>query len=76
MTVQLNIEYDKLVELVKQLSKAQQKDLIARLLTEQAQNRLLTAEEKIQLLDAAQLDNAVYEEPSVRREDWYADDGR
>jgi hypothetical protein len=76
MTVQLDIEYDKLVELVKQLPDAQQKDLIAQLLSEQAQKRPLTVEEKIQLLDAAKLDSAVNEEPSVRREDWYGDDGR
>ena len=74
MVVQLNIEYDKLVELVKQLPQAQQKDLIARLLT--AQERPLTAEEKIQVLDAAKLHHTVNEEPSVRRADWYGDDAR
>jgi hypothetical protein len=76
MTVQLSIDYDQLVELVKQLSETQRKDLIAQLLSEAAQRRPLTVEEKIQLLDAAQLENAVNEAPSVRREDWYDDDGR
>jgi len=74
MVVQLNIEYGQLVELVKQLPPAQQKDLIAQLLT--TQEHPLSAEEKIQLLDAAKIHRAVNEEPSVRREDWYDDDGR
>ena len=76
MRLKVSIEYDQLVELVGQLSDAQQKDLIARLLSQQAQERSLTTEEKIQLLDAAKLHNAVNEMPSVRREDWYGDDGR
>ena len=76
MAVQLNIPYETLIELVEQLPEQQQKDLIARLLTDYAQQRPLTAEEKIQLLDAAKLSMPVNEEPSIRREDWYGDDGR
>ena len=76
MAVQLSIEYEKLVELVEQLSEEQQRDLIRRLLLKRAEQRELTKEEKIQLLDASKLSIPVKEEPSVRRVDWYDDDGR
>jgi Zn-dependent M16 (insulinase) family peptidase len=76
MALQLPIQYEQLVELVEQLSEEQQKDLIKRLLNLQAQQRPLTIEEKLKLLDAVKLHNAVNEEPSIRREDWYDDDGR
>jgi hypothetical protein len=75
MTVQLKIDYEQLVSLVKQLSDAQQNALIAELLNERAQHPL-NAEEKIQRLEAAKLHTPVHEIPSVRREDWYGDDGR
>ncbi len=76
MALQLPIRYEQLVELVEQLSEEQQKDLIKRLLTRQAQQRPLTVEEKLKLLDAVKLNVAVNEEPSIRRVDWYNDDGR
>ena len=76
MALQLPIRYEQLVELVEQLSEEQQKDLIKRLLTHQAQQRPLTVEEKLKLLDAVKLDLAINEEPSIRRVDWYDDDGR
>ncbi len=76
MTLQLTVDYAQVVELVEQLSEEQQKELIARLLTQRAHRRPLTADEKIQLLDAAKLHNSVNETPSIRREDWYGDDGR
>ncbi|MCL4247407.1 MAG: hypothetical protein KJ065_04575 [Anaerolineae bacterium] len=76
MAVQLNIDYEQLVELVEQLSDEQQQALIARLLTQRARQRPLTVDEKIRLLDAAKLHNPVNEQPSPRREDWYGDDGR
>jgi hypothetical protein len=76
MALQLPIRYEQLVELVEQLSEEQQKDLIKRLLTRQAQQRPLTVEEKLKLLDAVKLDVAIKEEPSIRRVDWYDDDGR
>lgn len=76
MAIQLSIEYSDLVELVGQLSEAQQQDLITQILTHRARQRPLTPEEKIQLLDAAKLQNPVNEAPSVRRVDWYNDDGR
>lgn len=76
MALQLPIRYEQLVELVEQLSEEQQKDLIKRLLTHHAQQRPLTVEEKLKLLDAVKLDVAINEEPSIRRVDWYSDDGR
>lgn len=76
MALQLPIRYEQLVELVEQLSEEQQKDLIKRLLTRQGQQRPLTVEEKLKLLDAVKLNVAVNEEPSIRRVDWYGDDGR
>lgn len=76
MALKLPVHYEQLIELVEQLSEEQQNDLIARLLTRQAQHRPLSVDEKIRLLDAMKLDVAVREEPSVRRVDWYGDDGR
>lgn len=76
MALRLPIEYEQLLELVEQLSEEQQRDLTKRLLARQAQQRPLTIEEKLKLLDAVKLDVAINEEPSVRREDWYGDDGR
>ena len=76
MAVQLNLDYDDLLGLVEQLSEAQQQDLIRQILTHRAQQRPLTPEEKIQLLDAAKLNNPVNEVPSIRRSDWYDNNGR
>jgi hypothetical protein len=76
MAVNLQIEYDKLVELVDQLNEDQQRELVVHVLTQRSRQRVLTTEEKIQLLDAAKLTNAIREEPSIRRTDWYGDDGR
>ena len=75
MAVQLNIEYEKLIELVEQLPDEQQKDLLVRLL-ERAKQRQLSKEEKTALYHASILSVPVNEEPSIRREDWYGDDGR
>lgn len=76
MAAHLTVDYEQVVSLAEQLSEEQQKDLIIRMLTHRARHHPLTAEEKIQLLDAAKLSNAVGEAPSVRRKDWYGDDGR
>jgi hypothetical protein len=76
MALQLPIRYEQLVELVEQVSEEHQKDLMKRLLARQAQQRPLTVEEKRKLLDAVKLNVAVNEEPSIRRVDWYGDDGR
>ena len=76
MAVQLEIDYTQLMRLVEQLPEAEQKKLIVHILTYRAQQRSLTVEEKIQLLEAAYLHNPIHESPSPRREDWYGDDGR
>jgi hypothetical protein len=76
MAVQLSLDYDDLLGLVEQLSEAQQQALITQILTHRAEQRPLTPEEKIQLLDAAKLHNVVNEIPSIRRVDWYDDNGR
>lgn len=76
MALQLPIQYEQLLE---QLSEEQQRDLMQRLLTRDvhpSQWRPLTVEEKIKLLDAVKLDVSVNEEHSIRRVDWYNDDGR
>ncbi len=73
MALQLSIQYEQLVALVEQLSEEQREDLIQRLLALQAQHSI---EDKLKLLDTLKLDVPVHEEPSVRRVDWYADDGR
>ncbi len=76
MALQLPIKYEQLITLVEQLSPEQQKDLMKRLLIQQSEQRSLTIEEKLKLLDAVKLDVAINEEPSIRRVDWYDDDGR
>lgn len=75
MVTQLKIPYEILVELEEQLPPQQQQDLLHRL-QERTQRDQRTAAEKIALLRAAQVDVAVNQEPSVRREEWYDDDGR
>lgn len=75
MTVQLNISYETLVELVEQLPLERQHDLLRRLL-DKADNRQLTKEEKKALYHASILSVPVLDAPSVRRQDWYGDDGR
>lgn len=44
MAVQLNIPYETLIDLVKQLPEEQQQDLLTRLLTQRARQRALTVE--------------------------------
>jgi hypothetical protein len=75
MAVQLNIPYETLLTLIDQLPDEQKQDLLRHLL-KQAGDRELTIEEKLALYHASILHNAVNEEPSIRREDWYNDDGR
>lgn len=67
--------FEELLELVDQLSTEQQIQLTTHLL-EAAKRRELTVDEKMKLLRAAQVDVQVINEPSIRREDWYGDDGR
>ncbi len=75
MAVQLSIDYEKLVELVEQLPSEQQQALLVRLL-ETSKKRQLSKEEKKALFHASILSVPVNEAPSIRREDWYDDDGR
>jgi hypothetical protein len=75
MGVQLEITYEKLLELINQLSEDKQRDLISHLL-QQAEKRKLTPEEKLALYHASIMTVPINEEPSIRREDWYGDDGR
>jgi hypothetical protein len=75
MAVQLSIPYETLIALVEQLPNHEKVDLLQRLqqatfIHEQS------IEEKMRLLKSAQLNVPVLEEPSVRRVDWYGDDGR
>lgn len=75
MLVHLPIPYETLVELVDQLPKAQQTALIQHL-QEVVQGSNLTKEEKKALLKASFRNIPLNQEPSIRREDWYDDDGR
>ncbi|MEL6152103.1 MAG: hypothetical protein AAFV33_07765 [Chloroflexota bacterium] len=70
MAVQLNIPYETLVALVEQLPDEQRRDLIHRLM-EKAPSSTRGGQ-----LRAAILDNPIAEPPSIRREDWYDDEGR
>jgi Trp operon repressor len=76
MFMQVQVDYQQVIDLVSQLSESQQDELMARILISRSEKRPLTPEEKIRLLETIQVDNEVLEEPSVRREDWYGDDGR
>lgn len=49
--------------------------LIMRLFTRVAKYRPLSLSEKLRLDDAAKLEREIVNQPSVRRKDWYAEDG-
>lgn len=74
--VQLQLDFEQVVDLVEQLPEYQRKQLITRLLPEPIVQSKLSLEEKLRRLDEAILDNPVLENPSPRREDWYDDEGR
>lgn len=75
MAVQLTIPYETLVELVEQLPPEQQENLLQRILTgKRASN--LTRSERVAAYRASIMSVPLREEPSIRREDWYGDDGR
>lgn len=74
MAVQLTIPYETLVELIDQLPEAEQSELLDRLL--QRRQRPRTADQWIRDFHASILSVEINEEPSIRREDWYDDDGR
>lgn len=75
MTLSLPIQYEQLLELVDQLDEDQQKDLLSHLLARTV-SPPAGIQEKLSLLDALKLDAAISEAPSIRRADWYGDDGR
>ena len=76
MAVQLTIEFDKLIELVDQLPIDQQRNLMHHL-AQKAENRILTSQEKVELLNATVHDLGLIPAGfSFSREDWYSDDGR
>ena len=62
--------------LAAEITKSHDNDLVARLLMRIGKQRKLTLAEQFRLVDAVRLDWKVKEEPSVRRADWYGDDGR
>lgn len=76
MFAQIQVDYEQIIDLVEQLPEAQQNELIGRILTQRAKTRPLTAEEKIRLLETIQIDTPLKTQPSIRREDWYGEDGR
>lgn len=75
MGVQLKTTFDKLVELVDQLSRGEQKKLFEHLL-QQSENRNLAPHAKLAFHHASIISVLVNGKPSIRREDWYGDDGR
>ena len=74
MAVKLDVPFETLVELVKQLP-FQQQQILLQEIQEQVPPEL-SVETKMQLLRATQIDFAVKQEPSLRREEWYGDEGR
>ncbi|HLY24896.1 MAG TPA: hypothetical protein VKQ72_01060 [Aggregatilineales bacterium] len=75
MTVQLSIPFETLVSLVEQLPESEKKNLIERVKVHATASEL-SPEQKIALFESMAIDAEVIEVPSVRREDWYGDDGR
>lgn len=67
--------YGEVVKLAEQLTSEEQTTLITHLL-DLARRRQLTVAERKALMNATILSNPVAQEPSIRREDWYDDDGR
>jgi hypothetical protein len=65
-----------ILDQAKALSVQERKELLKLLIDTLDVGESMTAESKIHLLDAAKLHNPVREAPSVRRADWYDDDGR
>jgi hypothetical protein len=76
MAVQLTIPYETLVKLVEQLPEEQQQELMERLLAGK-KAAALTQSERLAAYHASIMSTpSLREEPSIRREDWYDDDGR
>lgn len=75
MAVNLPLSYETVIQLVEQLPREQQETLLLHLLST-SQSRTLSPDEKKALFHASILSVPVNEAPSIRREDWYDDDGR
>jgi hypothetical protein len=75
MSIQLTTDFETLVELAEQLSPEDKQALIQRL-QETAQERELTVQEWKALFESTVIHNPIKEPFSLRREDWYDDDGR
>ena len=67
--------FDQILHAAEDLTPDEQIALIHHLQT-QSQPRTLSVDARMALLRAAQLHVRVNLEPSIRREDWYDDDGR
>jgi hypothetical protein len=74
-----DISYDDIVRLAEQLPRAQQVELANHLMQQPQQplqTRKLSPVEWMRLLETTVIDNPPGEQFSLRREDWYDDDGR
>ncbi len=69
------ITFDEVVQLAQKLPMDEQQHLIEKLLEHQRQTSL-SAEEKIALLRSVMFTQEILNVPSIRRVDWYDDDGR
>ena len=67
--------YEQVIELVEQLTQ-QEKQAVLQYLQEQMAQRELTTEERRKLFESMILDLPWDENWSLRREDWYNDEGR
>jgi len=75
MAVQLTIPYETLIELIDQLPAEEQDALVNRFLSAK-RAATLSKSERLAAYHASIISNPIREAPSIRREDWYDDDGR
>lgn len=75
MFLQSPITYQTILQLVEQLPDEQKEHLLLHLI-QQAKTQQPANEERKTLYHASILDMPVNEAPSIRRADWYDDDGR
>lgn len=76
MDVKLTISYEQLRQLIRQLPATQRRELLVEIADDPETSTPLTPDEKKAIYHAAILTVPVNEAPSIRREDWYGDDGR
>jgi hypothetical protein len=69
------VPFETLVEMVEQLPVEQQRMLLHRMQRRSHPNGR-SVDEKMRILRSVQVDVAIKQQPSARREDWYNDDGR